>query len=404
MKIPGFENTELDSLHFKRYGGDMMENEGFGSMLANVIKNGFKRKVPIGMAVFGPIIIMIVLGYMVTIAGTADTVNIGVVNHDQGLANVNIASNIIEEIKGQENVNVTSINQNEISSDFKDKSIDAAIVFPENFTRDLAMKKTPEVSLQVEGTDQVKSALVNRAFLNSTMAVAAESGNTVMPLKISNESFYGEGLSFTNLFIYHIMALVTLLISTIIGLFAVLGDKNSIRSSKMFLSPVKAVAAYILGLSIFAFIAALMVLAYVIYVMGITIVGDMGSTVLVMLLIALAGVSLGILAAAVTRTEKQALGLFGLIIILQVLFGGLFIAVARFDYYIQLLSYCLPLTYGLDAMQGIVIKGFSLGDVGTDLIAISTIIVTALVLSVIGLIGQNKGTVRDMEDKKKQTI
>ena len=383
----------------------MMENEGFGSMLANVIKNGFKRKVPIGMAVFGPIIIMIVLGYMVTIAGTADTVDIGVVNHDQGLGNVNAASSIIDELKGQDNVNVTSINQNEINSDFKDRSIDAAIVFPENFTMDLAMKKTPEVLLQVEGTDQVKSALVNRALLNSTMAVAAKSGNTVMPLKISSESFYGEGLSFTNLFIYHIMALVTLLISTIIGLFTVLRDKNSSKFSKMFLSPVKAVAAYIVGLSIFAFIAALMVLAYVIYVMGITIVGDIGSTVLIMLLIALAGVSLGILAAAVTRTEKQTLGLFGLIIILQVLFGGLFIAVARFDYYIQLLSYCLPLTYGLDVMQSVVIKGFSLGDVGTDLLAISTIIIAALVLSVIGLkIGQNKSTIKDMEDKKKQTI
>ena len=382
-----------------------MENEGFGSMLANVIKNGFKRKVPIGIAVFGSVIIMIVLGYMVTIAGTADTVNIGVVNHDQGLANVNAASNIIEELKGQDNVNVISINQNDISSDFKDRSIDAAIVFPENFTMGLAMKKTPEVLLQVEGTDQVKGALVNRALLSSTMAVAAERGNAVMPLKINNESFYGAGLSFTNLFIYHIMALVTLLISTIIGLFSVLRDKNSSRFSKMFSSPVKAVAAYIIGLSIFAFIAALMVLAYVIYVMGITIVGDMGSTVLIMLLIALAGVSLGIFAAAVTRTEKQALGLFGLIIILQVLFGGLFIPVARFDYYIQLLSCCLPLTYGLDALQSVVIRGFGLGDVGTDLLAISTVIIAALVLAVIGLkIGQNKSTISDMEDKKKQTI
>ena len=382
-----------------------MENEGFGSMLANVIKNGFKRKVPIGIAVFGSVIIMIVLGYMVTIAGTADTVNIGVVNHDQGLANVNAASNIIEEFKGQDNVNVISINQNEISSDFKDRSIDAAIVFPENFTMGLAMKKTPEVLLQVEGTDQVKGALLNRALLSSTMAVAAERGNAVMPLKINNESFYGVGLSFTNLFIYHIMALVTLLISTVIGLFSVLRDKNSSRFSKMFSSPVKAVAAYIIGLSIFAFITALMVLAYVIYVMGVTIVGDMGSTVLIMLLIALAGVSLGIFAAAVTRTERQALGLFGLIIILQVLFGGLFIPVVRFDYYIQLMSYCLPLTYGLDALQSVVIKGFGLGDVGTDLLAISAVIIAALVLAVIGLkIGQNKETIGNMEDKKKQII
>ncbi|MGB9978802.1 ABC transporter permease [Methanobacterium sp.] len=375
-----------------------MENEGIGRMIGNVIKNGFKRKMPVGMAIFGPIIIMIVLGYMVTIAGTSDTVNIGVVNQDQGLGNVNAASSIIEDLKEQDNVNVIYISQNEINNDFKDRSIDAAVVFPENFTRDLAMKKSPEVSLQAEGTDQIKSALVNRALLNSTMTMAAKSGNTPMPLKISSESFYGEGLSFTNLFIYHIMALVTLLISAIIGLFTVLRDKNSSRFSKIILSPVKAVAAYIIGLSIFAFIAALMVLSYAIYVMDITIVGNMGSTVLVMLLIALAGVSLGILAAAATRTEKQALGLFGLIIILQVLFGGLFIPVARLDYYIQLLSYSLPLTYGLDAMQSVVIRGFGLGDVGTDMIAISAIIIIALVLSMVGLkVGQNYRTIKEEE-------
>ena len=382
-----------------------MKNDSFGRMILNVIKNGFKARTPIGMAIVGPIIIMIVLGYMITIAGTTDTVNIGVVNQDQGLGNVNAASNLIGELKGQDNVNIISISQNEIGSDFKKGTIDAALVFPENFTRALAVNKNAEVSLQVEGTDQMKTALVNRAILNSTMEMAAKSGSATIPLTINSESFYGAGLDFLNLFIYHIMALVTLLISTIIALFVILGDKNSNRFSRMSVSPVKAAIAYILGISVFAFVAALMILAYAVYIMGISIVGDIGSVVAVMLLIALAGVSLGVFAATIARTERQAFGLFGLIIILQVLFGGLFIPVARFDYYVQLVSYSLPLTYGLDAMEGVVIKGFGLGDVGTDLVAISAIIVAALVLSVIGLkIRQNQGTLRDNEDKKKQTI
>jgi ABC-2 type transport system permease protein len=382
-----------------------MENNSFGGMVASVIKNAVKARTPIGMAILGPIVIMIVLGYMVTIAGTTDTVNIGVVNQDQGLGNVNAASSIIDELKVQDNVKVISISQNEISNDFKNGTIDAVLVFPESFTKDLALKKNAKVSLQVEGTDQMKAALVNRAILNSTMQMAAKSGSATIPLTINSESFYGKGLDFTNLFIYHIMALVTLIISAAIALFVVLGDKDTNRFSKMVASPVKAVIAYILGLSIFAFVAALIVLAYVIYVMGITIVGDMGSVALLMLLIALAGVSLGVFAASVTRTGRQAFGLFGLLIILQILFGGLFLPVARFDYYVQLVSYSLPLTYGLDAMKSVVIRGFSLGDVGTDLMAISAIIVVALVLSVIGLkLRQNQGTIENIGDKKKQTI
>jgi len=376
-----------------------MENDSFGGMVVSTIKNGFKTKTPIGIAILAPIIIMIVLGYMVTTAGTTETVNIGVVNQDQGLGNITAASSIIDELKGQDNVKLISISQNEINSNFKDGSIDAALIFPESFTRDLAMKKNVEVSLQVEGTDQVKAALVNRALLNSTMEMAAKSGNAAIPLTINSESFYGKGLDFTNLFIYRIMALVTLLISAIIALFAVLGDKNSNRFSRMSASPVKAATAYILGISVFAFLAALIVLAYVIYVMGITIVGNTGSAALLMLLIALVGVSLGVFAATVTRTERQAFGLFGLIIILQILFGGLLIPVARFDYYIQLFSYVLPLTYSLDAMPSIVIRGFSLGDVGTDITALVIIFFVALVLSMIGLkAGQNQETLKEMGD------
>ncbi|HML06305.1 MAG TPA: ABC transporter permease, partial [Methanobacterium sp.] len=218
-----------------------MKNESLVGMIASVIKNGFKLKVPVGMAIFAPIVIMVILAYMVSMAGTTDTINIGVINQDQGLGNVNIASNIIEELKGQDNVKIISINQSEISSDFKNGSIDAALGFPESFTKDMAIKKSTEVSLQVEGTDQVKTALINRAILNSTMAVAAKSGSASIPLTINNESFYGTGLDFTNLFIYRIMALVTLLVSAIIAVFAILADKNSDRFNKMAASPVKAV-------------------------------------------------------------------------------------------------------------------------------------------------------------------
>ena len=70
---------------------------------------------------------------------------------------------------------------------------------------------------------------------------------------------------------------------------------------------------------------------------------------------------------------------------MQVIFSGLFIPITRFDYYTQLLSYSLPLTYGLDAMKSVVIRGFSLGDVRMDLIALGTIFIVALVLSMIGL-------------------
>ena len=119
--------------------------------------------------------------------------------------------------------------------------------------------------------------------------------------------------------------------------------------------------------------------------MGLTIVGDVCSAALLMFLIALVGISLGVLITSITKTRTQAFGLLGLIIILQIIFSGLFIVVTKFGYYTKLLSYSLPLTYGLDAMQSVLIRGFTLGDVGTDITALAIIIVVTLTLSMIGL-------------------
>lgn len=262
--------------------------------------------------------------------------------------------------------------------------MDAVLTFPENFTKALALKQNTTVTLQVEGTDQMKSATVNRAIINSTMEIAANNNQTI-PMKITTENYYADGFDFKNLFIYRIMALVTLIFSGAVALISILGDKSSGIFNEISRSPVKAVISYIVGLSMIAFLVPIMVLFYVVYVMGMSIAGDITSAFALMLLIAVAGVSLGVLATSITRNEKQAFGIYGVLIILQVLFAGLFVPVARFDYIVQLISYSLPLSYGLDAMKGIVLRGFSLGDVGMDLLAITAIIVTFSIISMVGM-------------------
>ena len=107
-----------------------MKNDNIGSLTIEVVKNGVKAKKPVVLAIIGPLIILILLGYMVTVIGTPGTVNIGVVDQDQGLGSLSASSELITQLKDQENVNVLSINPNDINSSFKDKSVDAVIIFP----------------------------------------------------------------------------------------------------------------------------------------------------------------------------------------------------------------------------------------------------------------------------------
>ena len=193
------------------------------------------------------------------------------------------------------------------------------------------------------------------------------------------------GLSFTNLFIYHIMALATIIFSLVITLLALLDDKGTGRFSKMVKSPVKSVLAHIIGLSLIAALTVIVTLTYVIYVMNLTIVGGVFDAGVFMLLLAVVGVCLGVMIGSVTRKPEQSFGFLGLIIISQILFAGFLVPVNRFDYYVQWFSNVLPLTYALDAMQSITIRGFHLGDVKVDILALCLIGLFAVIISVIGL-------------------
>lgn len=361
-----------------------MENENFGEMFGNILKQGFKNRQTLGIAIVVPIIVLIIIGYIVTMAGAVEPVTIGVVNNDNGIGTINAASSIIDELKGQENVTVVSVSQDEVNSDLKNRTIDAAVIFPANFTMNLAQKNA-QLSVVLEGTNPSKSMLVNQAVSTSVTDVAAKSANITSPLKINVTSLYGTGLNFTNLFMFRFMTLVVLIVSLFIALRTIIEDKKTGILQRRAASPIKAALAYTFGLCIFGFISALIVIAFVVYIMGLTIVGDVWSAALLMFLIALVGISLGVLITSITRTRTQAFGLLGLIIILQIIFSGLFIVVTKFDYYTRLLSYSLPLTYGLDAMQSVLIRGFTLGDVGTDITALAIIIVVTLTLSIIGL-------------------
>jgi hypothetical protein len=361
-----------------------MENESFKNMATNIAKNGFKNKQTLAIAVVAPLIILIVLGYIVTMAGYTEPVKIGVINNDKGIGNFSAATTIVDQIKNQENVTVVYINEADVKNDLNDKTITAAVTFPENFTTSLA-KKNADLTVELEGTDQTANILVNRAVSTSVSTVAAKTTNQTSPLKINVENLYGEGLNFTDLFMYRFMTIATLVLSILLGLFTVLEDKETEIFKNRTSTPIKTVIAYITGLSIFALIIALIALTFGIYALGLTIVGNTGAAFLLMFIIAMAGLSIGVLIASITRTRTQSMGLFGLLLILQIMFSGTFVPVSKFNSLTQLISYSLPLTYSLDAMKNILVKGFTLGDVGTDITALLIIFAVALVLSMIGL-------------------
>lgn len=367
-------------------------NDNIFSMTFEVIKKGFKNRKTFGMAIIAPIIAMMVLGYLVSVMVAVEPAKIGIVNLDKGVGNVSASSTIIEELRGQENITLVSLGgEVDIEQNMKDKKIDGALVFGENFTPELIIKKSSEINMSLEGTDQSKSTLVSKAVSNASLVASAKlQGSTGSPLKINTEKIYGTDMGPLDMAMTNITALITLILSSVISTLTMLSFKGNDLFPRMLKSPVKATAAYIVGISVFTFITAIIVLFYTIYITNITINGSHLNVAILTLFIALIGTSIGVFVTTVTRSDWQAIGLLIPIIVVQYLFGGIVVAVSKFDAYVQIFSYILPMTYASDAIKSLAIRNYSWGDVWIDLIALIVIFILLVTFSAVGLKYQSK--------------
>ena len=361
-------------------------------MTVNVIKNGFKNKTTIGIAIILPLIAMTILTYLISTMGACEPVTIGVVNDDNGMGSLSASTAIINELKNQENVTVVSLGKtDDIKSEMDEKNIDGALVFNENFTSNLALKKSAEMNLSVEGTDQTKTLFMAKTVNNASTQAAVKLGSSGTSLKLNTDSVYGGSMSTTDLVMTNVLALITLILSIVLPTLSMLNFKVTDTFKKMSKYPLKAVVSLIIGFGTFTSLLRMIILSYAIYISKISFTGSIINTAVLMLVIGLVGTSLGVLVSVAAKTERATFGLIIPVIVLQYLFGGIVVPVSKFNAYVQMFSNILPMTYALDAMKSIAIRGYSLGDVRFDILALAIIFVIINLIAVLILkFGSNK--------------
>jgi ABC-2 type transport system permease protein len=112
-------------------------------------------------------------------------------------------------------------------------------------------------------------------------------------------------------------------------------------------------------------------------------VGSPGLAFLVALLLAVGAVNLGIFLSTFARTELQILQFIPIVIVPQALLGGVFWPVERLPEVLQAVARVLPVTYAVDALREVMLKGADLTStlVQTDLAVLVGIAVLFVALA-----------------------
>jgi len=122
------------------------------------------------------------------------------------------------------------------------------------------------------------------------------------------------------------------------------------------------VLGYMLGFGFFAMLQALVMLLFTIYVLQVKYTGSLVAIFVVTLALVLGAVNLGIFLSAFARNELQAIQFIPIVILPQVFLSGLLWPVQDMPGWLQAIARAMPLTYAIEALTDIMIRGRSLLD------------------------------------------
>lgn len=329
---------------------------------------------------------------------------LGVVNEDEGLAlpgsaGLAIGDRIAAELAAGDAFQVVEVDRASIDARLRDGTVQAVVVFPADFSVQFHQARQSAMDLRLEGSNPTRGrqiagqvveaamrALAGLAFAGSgaTAPTAGAGEPSALPITLRTTYLYG-GEAFD------MMDFVAPVYVPFLGMFFVflltcvsfLRERSQGTMERLLATPasrLEILLGYLGGLGLFALLQVAIILLFTLWVIQIHYLGSLALLFVVILLLALVGVSMGILASTFARTEFQVVQFIPLVIIPQALLSGTIWAVDEMPAYLQPFAYLMPLTYANRALRDIMLKGWGLAEIWPNLLILAGIVVLLVAL------------------------
>jgi ABC-2 type transport system permease protein len=300
-----------------------------------------------------PLVILGLLGYL--IRGGTSAPSVGIANEDQGPAGATIASALEKSSK----IHAVTINAADGDAKLKDGSLVAYFVFPTDFSQ-RAQQGTVAPEIHLEGSQPGAQAPVLQALQD---AIASLASSAIRFQPHVTYLYGGANLDQLDYFGAAFIGLILFFLVFVVTIVSFLRERSQGTLERLMASPLRRgeiVVGYMIGFTVLALVQAVEVLLFSLYVLK---VHNQGNVLLIFgfeVLMALSAVNLGIFLSMFARTEFQAVQFIPLVIVPQVLLSGILFPVSTEPTPLQYISDVLPLTYAVNGLRDVMLKGADL--------------------------------------------
>jgi ABC-2 type transport system permease protein len=306
---------------------------------------------------------LVILGsFYFLLRGGGQQPELGVVVRDTGPLGGVIAS----RLEASSLVRARLMDPATAQAEVRNSKIAGYVYFGPGFSSDVRVSHLVAPEVHLEGSQPGPSPTIAAAVTQATVAglgtLATNTGTPQLKPHVVYE-YGGPSLDSLDYFGAAFIGLVVFFLVFVITSVSFLRERSQGTLERLFASSLRRgeiVVGYMLGFTVVALLQAALVLFFSLYVLKIHNSGSVLLIFVMELLMVLAAVNLGIFLSTFARTEFQAVQFIPLVVVPQVLLSGVMVPIASEPQWMQVISNALPLTYAVNGLRDIMIKGADL--------------------------------------------
>jgi ABC-2 type transport system permease protein len=316
------------------------------------------------------------------IGGTVKNSPILIVNNDPGKASSSLVQEIgsyTQKYDANPMFSVTytrNMSQSEANSKINAGMYKGILIIPPDYSDSVAKNESTTLTLLTDPSDTTTSSIIT----NAIRQLFAK--NRFVSLNIPN--IYGS-LQYFDFLIPGFIAFTLFMGSVHTTGSAFIEEKEDNPLFRILMTPVSKIGV-VLGKTIYQLIfqlavAVILILAAYFFV-GFDMNGSWLLVALVLVVLILGGVGMGIVMSTIVNDRKSFLYLDTLIIMPIMFLSGVLLPLSSVPNLIRYIAYFLPLTYAIDAMRTVMIKGQGLNAISYDLIILTIFAIITFTLGI----------------------
>ena len=278
----------------------------------------------------------------------------------------------------------------------------AGIKIPPHYTDNLLQGRQVDVQVLIDGSDSqvATTALnaVNLLGLNRSMALAqkkeeaagvgsarSETGQIALAVEMRPQLLFNPDLESSRFFVPGLVGIIMQLVTLFLTAFAIVREREMGTLEQLFVTPVGRTGLLLgklLPYAIVGFTEMLIVLCVMIYGFKVPINGSIPLLLSLAALFLVCSLGLGLLVSTLAKTQTTALQFAFLIMLPSVLLSGFVFPRSEMPLPIYWLTFCIPVTYFIEILRGIVLRGADAIDLIPQMIGLVVCCVVILGISI----------------------